>query len=459
MRFSNIYTFFGVFSEYPVTSKFSDSRIPITLAISSTLTLLGLAIFNALTQGRFAWSESTLRANWYPQNKSLSCQTATMEMGNSYFTQPYIARPEENSLKVNIGESRGSFRWTLQGVLQGPEGRDTGETGFYYKGGQLKCNITYISLTFNFQIQSYSYVMGAMCATPSLAKNTSDNYLSLITTFSVLDNTAPKFTVEVQNILQNQVYVLSRYYRELNFSANALPSTAFPPYTNPNNQLAAQPVPNRDIMQWSVWLDGFNYTLTQNYRDFNHTNPYMNPEPQGKLYVSPDPQPKSFDQGTVDLLNDDKSKLQIAAVGIGGIRPIPPNATLEEIQGLPAPMPLYVNLTESILAIMMDMAGKDLEGRALGTGYLCTVTSTPWKNPITILAMIIAGCSGPFGIALTVMLFIARRFDTHLSSKRENRLKHQSILTQSPLIGSESDDSRLESQMKAIRKGSNKGSW
>lgn len=383
-----------------------------------------------------------------------------MEMGSSYFTKPYINRTEENVLKAeDVGNSRGSFRWSLQSVLRGPEGQDTGETGFYYRGSPLRCNITSISLTFNFQIQSFSYAMGATCATPSLEENTLDNYLSLQTTFSVLDKASPKFTEEVQNTLQSQIFVISRYYPQLNFSANGLASTAFPPYTNLNNQLATKEVPNRDIMQWSVWLDEFNYTLTENYRDFNHSNPYMNPEPQGQLFVSPDPQPRNFDQGAVDLFNTGKSGLQVAAVGIGGIRPIPPNATLADIQKLPAPMPLYVNLTESVLAIMMDMAGKDLNGRALGAGYLCTITRTPWKNAIPMLAMVIGSCSGMFGAALTVMLFIARRFDSHLSSKRESSPTTESTSTQSPLIGSHGDGSILESQMKTSTRGSEKGSW
>ncbi|KAH9456972.1 hypothetical protein Pst134EA_020878 [Puccinia striiformis f. sp. tritici] len=81
---------------------------------------------------------------------------------------------------------------------------------------------------------------------------------------------------------------------------------------------------------------------------------------KGNLHISSaEKKPTSFDQGTLDLLRAGKSGLQIAVVGIGGIRPISPSATLAEVQLLPAPMPLYLNLTESILAIMMDTAGRD----------------------------------------------------------------------------------------------------
>jgi hypothetical protein len=100
------------------------------------------------------------------------------------------------------------------------------------------------------------------------------------------------------------------------------------------------------------------------------------------------------------------SNLQIAVVGIGGVRPIPLNGTLSEVQLLPAPMPLYFNLTESILAIMMDMAGEDLHQRVLGAGYLCTITRNPLKKPIPMIAMIFGSCSGMFGAALTIMLFV-----------------------------------------------------
>ncbi|PLW10159.1 hypothetical protein PCANC_03735 [Puccinia coronata f. sp. avenae] len=402
---------FGLFSEYPLTRNFKDPRIPMTVTILSALVLVGLITFNVLTQGSVSQTESVLRGHWHNKNSTLSCQPATMAMGNSYFTntQPTYAG-DNGELGRDAGEKRGSFSWSLQSVVRGPEGRDTGETGFYYQESPLDCNITGISLTYDFQIQSFSYSMRAMCVTPSVEKNTPDNYICLETRFSIVDRAVPRFTEEVQNILQAQIFGISKYYHELNFSANALPSTAFPPYNDLNNSLAQQEVGNRNILQWSVWLDGFNYTLAEKYRDFNHSYLYMQPEPQGKLFISgAEKNPTSFDQGTLDLLNAGKSGLQIAAVGIGGIRPIPPNANLTAIQQLPAPMPVFLNLTESILAIMMDMAGKDLDGRVLGTGYLCTITKTPWKKAIPMLAMIIGSCSGMFGAALTIMLFVARR--------------------------------------------------
>ncbi|KAA1096420.1 hypothetical protein PGT21_016383 [Puccinia graminis f. sp. tritici] len=452
---------FGLFSEYPLTRNFKDPRIPMTVTICSVLVLMGLILFNVLTQGSVSQTESILRGHWYIKNSTLSCQPATMVMGNSYFTNTQPTHPGDNKeLDKEAGEQRGSFSWSLQSVVRGPEGRDTGETGFYYEESPLRCNITGISLTYDFQIQSFSYSMRAMCVTPSVEKNTADNYICLETRFSIVDRAVPRFTEEVQNTLQAQVFGISKYYPELNFSANALPSTAFPPYTDLNNSLAQEEVGNRDILQWSVWLDGFNYTLTENYQDFNHSHLYMQPEPQGKLYISgAAANPRSFDQGTLDLLNAGKSGLQIAAVGIGGIRPIPPSATLAEVQLLPAPMPLYLNLTESILAIMMDMAGKDLDKRVLGAGYLCTITKTPWKKAIPMLAMIIGSCSGMFGAALTIMLFVARRYDSHLISKQEKRATSDSAVLDNPLIESERDELMLESQIEVMKKKPDQILW
>ncbi|EFP90065.2 uncharacterized protein PGTG_15913 [Puccinia graminis f. sp. tritici CRL 75-36-700-3] len=453
MGVCNFNSVFGLFSEYPLTRTFKDPRIPMTVTILSVLVLMGLITFNVLTQGSVSETESILRGHWYIKNSTLSCQPATMVMGNSYFTNAQPNHPE-------AGEQRGSFSWSLQSVVRGREGRDTGETGFYYQESPLRCNITGISLTYDFQIQSFSYSMRAMCVTPSVEKNTPDNYVSLETRFSILDKAVPRFTEEVQNTLQAQIFGISKYYPELNFSVNALPSTAFPPYTNPNNGLAQQEIGNRDILQWSVWLDGFNYTLPENYQDFNHSHLYMQPEPQGKLYISGvEVNPRIFEQGTLDLLNAGKSGLQIAAVGIGGIRPIPPNATLTEVQLLPAPMPLYLNLTESILAIMMDMAGKDLDKRVLGAGYLCTITRTPWKKAIPMLAMIVGSCSGMFGAALTIILFVARRYDSHLISKQEKRETFDSAVSDNPLTESERDELMLESQTDAMKKKQDQILW
>ncbi|WAR60340.1 hypothetical protein PtB15_9B279 [Puccinia triticina] len=493
MGFFNLNGVFGLFSEYPLTRTFKDPRIPMTVTICSVLVLAGLVTFNVLTQGSVSQTESVLRGHWYIKNNTLSCQPATMVMGNSYFTNTRPTHLEDNGeIDKEEGEQRGSFSWSLQSVVRGPEGRDTGETGFYYQESPLRCNITGISLTYEFQVQSFSYSMRAMCVTPSVEKNTADNFICLETRFSIVDRAyipilhfrmnkpgplstnwlyklirfcwltrVPRFTEEVQNILQAQIFGISKFYPQLNFSANTLPGTAFPPYKDLNNSLAEEDVGNRDILQWSVWLDGFNYTLAEHYHDFNHSYLYMQPEPQGKFYISgKEAKPTSFDQGTLDLLNGGKSGLQIAAVGIGGIRPIPPIATLTAVQLLPAPMPLYLNLTESILAIMMDMAGKDLDRRVLGAGYLCTITRSPWKKAIPMLAMIIGSCSGMFGASLTIMLFVARRYDSHLISKQERRVTSDSAVLDDQLMECERDRLTLEeSHAEVIKKQPEKRLW
>jgi len=444
---------FGLFSEYPLTRNFKDPRIPMTVTILSALLLVGLITFNVLTQGSVSQTESVLRGHWFKKNSTLSCQPATMVMGNTYFTNAPPRHLADKSGAVELeaedaGGKRGSFSWALQSVVRGHEGLDTAETGFYYQESPLRCNITGISLTYDFQIQSFSYSMRAMCVTPSVEENTPDNYLSLETRFSILDKAVPRFTEEVQNILQAQIFGISKYYPELNLSANALPSSAFPPYHEENNRLAEEEVGNRDILQWSVWLDGFNYTLTEDYRDFNHSHLYMQPLPQGRLFVGgKEGGPRSLEQGTLDLLNAGRSGLQIAAVGIGGIRPIPRNASLPDVLLLPAPLPLYLNLTESILAIMMDMAGKDLNKRVLGTGYLCTITKNPWKKAFPMLAMIIGSCSGMLGAAVTIMLFLARRYDSHLISKHKKARLCESALSHTRLIAAERAELILESQL------------
>lgn len=439
---------FTLFSEYPVTRQFNDQRIPIMLGICSTFLLLGLIIFNVVTQGSEIRTESVLRGHWYQQrNSNITCQPATMQIGNSYFTnkKPDLQGADTQS-DDPVTDYRGSFRWSPESIVRGPEGRDASAISFYYQESPLSnCNITFISLTFDFQIQSCSYSMKAMCSTPNVEHNTPDNYISLQTSFSVLDKTLPKFTEVVQNNLQKQIFGLSKYYPILNLSANALPSAAFPPYTKPNNSLADESVKNRDIMQWSVWLDGFNYTVSNNYHEINYTNLWMTPNPQGKLYTSPSATiPASFAQGTIDLFNGASSGLQIAAIGIGGIRPIPPNAKLPQIGELPSPLPLYINLTESILAIMMDQAGADLNDRVLGTSYLCTITKNPWRKTIPMLAMLIGSCSGVFGGALTVLLFIARRYDSHIVSKRKSRVKSSSLESNNSSLQTECEEIFLE---------------
>ncbi|PLW08672.1 hypothetical protein PCANC_22258, partial [Puccinia coronata f. sp. avenae] len=432
--------------------------------IVSVLVLVGLVAFNVFTQGYVYETESVLRGHWYTKNDSLSCQPAAMVMGNSYFTNSPPTHPGDNAEvdKEAASGKRGSFSWSLQSVTRGLEGQDTGETGFYYEESPLSCNITGISLTYEFYTQSCSYSIAAMCVTRSAEKDVMGNYtITLKTRYSTVDEAVPKFTAEVQRILQAQIFGISKYYPQLNFSANAFPSSAFPPYTDLNNRLAQQGIDNQDFLQWSVWLDGFNYTITDHYRDFNHSHLYMQPEPQGTLFLSDaEAQPVRFDEGLLTLIQrGGSSNLQIAVVGIGGVRPIPLNGTLSEVQLLPAPMPLYFNLTESILAIMMDMAGEDLHQRVLGAGYLCTITRNPLKKPIPMIAMIFGSCSGMFGAALTIMLFVARRFDSHLIMKHERRATADSTSSENQLMDYQPDELMLESQAQVLHKDRDRYPW
>ncbi|MBW0485458.1 hypothetical protein O181_025173 [Austropuccinia psidii MF-1] len=391
----------------------------------SILSLLGLIVFNTLTQGWDPQTESVLKGHWYPKNDTLNCQPAVMAVGNTFFTNR-VSNSSISSQMKDDEDPRGSFPWSIQGVLHGSEGRDAGETGFQYQETPLKCNITYITLSYDFRLQGFSYSMAAMCSTQSVKVESEDNYVILSTHFEIANNNLPKFTQKVQNSMQQQIYGISKYYPQLNFSRNSLNGSSFPPYSLVNNTLANESVLNRDILQWAVWLDGFNYTLAENYQEFNYSKLKEQPEPQGKMFLAPnDTQPTDFAEATLKLLARNPScGLQINAEGIGGIRPIPLNASSSEVSELPAPLPLYINLTQSILATMMDMAGKDVSGRVLGVSYLCTSTSSHMKKPWRMLALLFGSCSGAFGVAWTFMIFISRSYDTYLTARKTESLQN-----------------------------------
>ncbi|MBW0465218.1 hypothetical protein O181_004933, partial [Austropuccinia psidii MF-1] len=395
------------FSEYPTTRQFTHPKIPRVFLILSIASLLALVVFNTLTQGWESQNETVLKSHWYPKNETLHCQPAILSIGNSLFTNGVSKRSIYQRLR-NEQDPRGAFPWTICGVLHGSEGHDVGQTGFQYQDTPLKCNITYISLSFHFRLRTYSYSMAVMCSTQSVKVESEDNYITLSTEFSKASNNVPTFGVKIQDTIRDQISGILKYYSSLNLSENALSGSAFPPYSLPNNILANQRVEHKDIIEWETWMSMFNYTPTEHYQDFDHSQLYLQPRPQGRIQthlVSHEAQSMDFSEATLKLWNSPSSSLQINTRRIVGIRLIPLDASFAKIAKLPAPLPLYINLTQSILATMMDLAGKDVNGRVLGTSYLCTSTSRNMKRPLQLLALLFGNVSGAFGVAWTLMIF------------------------------------------------------
>ncbi|CAH7665744.1 hypothetical protein BY996DRAFT_4591640 [Phakopsora pachyrhizi] len=411
------------FSEYPLTKKFSDNKLSKTILISSILLFSGLIVFNVLTQGMVKSTESLLEPHYEEKNSSVACQPATMTVGNSFFTNGIQEDDSPGQSQTRQSkDTRGSFSWIIEGVVNGIDGEDT-QTGFQYQGSPLSCNVTSISITFDFQLQTFSYSICVLCSTRSVGKGLEEeNYVTLCTSFSLLNNVLPKFTNLVQANLQTQIFGLSKFYHLLDIPGNSLPPGAFPDYSSSNKTPSHIPIPKRDILVLSSWLDAFNYTPANNYIPFDPKHLYLQPKPQGKLYTSPeDTEPRDFPESFVEMVSKNSSGFQFSAIGIGGIRPIAINVSLSEaLKTVPDPLPLYINLTQSIFVIMMDAAAKDVNKRVLGVSYLCTMTKTSWKDFFPMLAMIFGSCSGTFGAALTLMIFLARRYDTHLESRRES---------------------------------------
>ncbi|KAG0143205.1 hypothetical protein CROQUDRAFT_96636 [Cronartium quercuum f. sp. fusiforme G11] len=301
----------------------------------------------------------------------------------------------------SINNNPGGFPWTIGNIAEAEDPSSTStDTGFRYRGDPMSCNATSASIIYHFAVQSFGYGL-------------------------------PAFTLSTQNIVQAQIFAFERFYQRLNLAANALPRSAFPPdYQTDPNSLAKVPITPTIVNELSAWIDGVSYVPSPNYIPYDGTDQAWQRAPQGTIRVGKSNSISNMSEAFRVTFINDTSGIQLGVAGMGGVRPIRNDTNLES---LVSPFPEIYDSSLNAMAIMMDMATADVDGKQLGATYTCADTHKEWKPLLSLFAVMFANSAGLFATALAAMIFIARRYDSRVL-KQEARLQTKTNCSNLPTL-------------------------
>ncbi|KAH9458788.1 hypothetical protein Pst134EA_018944 [Puccinia striiformis f. sp. tritici] len=400
---------FSSFGQYPITKEFSNQRITPILMISCGLVYAGLLAFNILTQGHGETSESLLLS--YPENSidesgtGTSCGPASLRLSDDIYTVE-TGNAENDPEGLGVAQSPGSFQWTIGDISRSSDAaRGKVYTGFLYDGDPMSCNVTSASFTYQFLDTNYKYSLCGLCFIPTYKFR-----VKLCTTFDLSTTNLPNFAKDLQLSLQNRLGNIDSAYGSLTFEPHTLPLSGFPPYYSSDQPdvYGNRTFTSNDFTQLTIWIGDINFVPSPNNKPVQN-NDHSDGTPQGNIFVHRDNKPSDFLSAFKTTGDASASGFQFSVLGIGGVRPL--GAQLNLGSNVPAPLSDLFHNSLSTLGWMMNAASADLNGRSIGTTYLCTKTRRKWKPFITLASVAIGSSSGVFGACLAAMIFLARKYD------------------------------------------------
>ncbi|KAI7933168.1 hypothetical protein MJO29_009878 [Puccinia striiformis f. sp. tritici] len=377
--------------------------------ISCGLVYAGLLAFNILTQGHGETSESLLLS--YPENSidesgtGTSCGPASLRLSDDIYTVE-TGNAENDPEGLGVAQSPGSFQWTIGDISRSSDAaRGKVYTGFLYDGDPMSCNVTSASFTYQFLDTNYKYSLCGLCFIPTYKFR-----VKLCTTFDLSTTNLPNFAKDLQLSLQNRLGNIDSAYGSLTFEPHTLPLSGFPPYYSSDQPdvYGNRTFTSNDFTQLTIWIGDINFVPSPNNKPVQN-NDHSDGTPQGNIFVHRDNKPSDFLSAFKTTGDASASGFQFSVLGIGGVRPL--GAQLNLGSNVPAPLSDLFHNSLSTLGWMMNAASADLNGRSIGTTYLCTKTRRKWKPFITLASVAIGSSSGVFGACLAAMIFLARKYD------------------------------------------------
>ncbi|POW23043.1 hypothetical protein PSHT_00525 [Puccinia striiformis] len=400
---------FSSFGQYPITKEFSNQRITPIRKFDLGLVYAGLLAFNILTQGHGETSESLLLS--YPENSidesgtGTSCGPASLRLSDDIYTVE-TGNAENDPEGLGVAQSPGSFQWTIGDISRSSDAaRGKVYTGFLYDGDPMSCNVTSASFTYQFLDTNYKYSLCGLCFIPTYKFR-----VKLCTTFDLSTTNLPNFAKDLQLSLQNRLGNIDSAYGSLTFEPHTLPLSGFPPYYSSDQPdvYGNRTFTSNDFTQLTIWIGDINFVPSPNNKPVQN-NDHSDGTPQGNIFVHRDNKPSDFLSAFKTTGDASASGFQFSVLGIGGVRPL--GAQLNLGSNVPAPLSDLFHNSLSTLGWMMNAASADLNGRSIGTTYLCTKTRRKWKPFITLASVAIGSSSGVFGACLAAMIFLARKYD------------------------------------------------
>jgi len=352
------------------------------LAIASLIVYAVLTVWNVFTQGKVDTYTSVVYQEFL-SSSNISCSPAVLDVGTLLYTSP-----------------TGMFNWIVQAVDNGVVGEFA--TALQYTGSSVTANITSFGLTYAFAQQTYKY---GVCANATfnepLQHSKSLNIaqpntivITLCADFDLSTANLPPWTISGQQKIQDRVFGLSQFFQRLSLPNGTFPSDSFPPYglnvTSP--PITDTSITPAKVLDTSMWMGGFKYLPS---KDGGTDHDIIRGDSDNVLNITQAFQ-ETYDAGATGFL--------LALAGIGGLM-------LKATTGEPA---VVTDMREYILSTgntMMNLASVDLNGRALGTSYLCTLTGSQWKPILSLIAVVLGNNAGMFAGILACLAFVAQLYD------------------------------------------------
>lgn len=354
---------------------------------------------------------------------NITCQAAPVKLGDDVFmvvTHSTNDRPPDLPQSPIVYQG---FRWTIFAIesTNNPGEGDT-RTGFLYTGQTMSCSITDVNSVYHFHDPNFQYGICGSCSPAD-----SSTAIRLCTSYDHLNTgmSGHKFTHLVRDAIESHMFdLIDRLYPRVSIPAHSLPLSAFPPdYSNAQEDLYGdQPIGRSVVSQMTMWLSNITWipSLDDNFGDSDVSLGSWNAltPPHGAIFVKNSTKPIDYFEAfkATDL---DGSGFQIAAMGIGQIRPLGDHYNLAT---MPTVLSSMFNYSFSINGMLMQLAGDDLHGKKLGVTYLCTKTRKKWLPVMKIVSVTVGSSLGVFSTFFAVMVALARRYDNHQKKvKRSNQ--------------------------------------
>ncbi|OAV89244.1 hypothetical protein PTTG_28755 [Puccinia triticina 1-1 BBBD Race 1] len=403
---------FSLFDEYPVMRRYRNRRIAPTILLISILLLIGLVIFNVLTQGQSLrykpfLSSQFFNGTMFPNGDNVTCQPAPMKLSESFFT----VVPAKDAPRVSV--STQGYQWTIYAVIP-PGGPTSGNTttGFLYSGEKLNCTSVYAHHTYTYETGNFKFNSCASCLL-------STNFTIKICT--MYDSATPKLPKFARLFYNNQpdlgFQTLDRIYRSMSIPPHSLPRSAFPPGYNEEQPDLNTSIEWRQVTQLRSWLG--NISLIP---------PPADGSSKEKIVIHNSTVVDTFFEAfkATDGV-EESSGFETDVKDIGVVKPL---GQVYNLTGMPKAWAEVFNESLSMNRGLMGAANRDLGGindKQIGVNYLCTNTTKEWQTVPNLVSVTVGSTLAVFSACFTLLVAMARKLDNF---QRKDVEMHQ--LTSSP---------------------------
>ncbi|POW22672.1 hypothetical protein PSHT_00882 [Puccinia striiformis] len=265
-------------------------------------------------------------------------------------------------------------------------------TGFLYSAGVLNCTMVRVSSSYRFQSRTFSFEFTIeLCTSYDSSSRTGINSNSY--TRDGIENTFGRHDSNQRTqINRTQVSRLKLGFAGIKLTPPAIPQGI--PYTTDTS-----------------WVQSPEGMITLDHS----TNRSATGE---DMYLRDTPVSNILDAYKATELAG-SSEFGITVIGIGDLYPLRNNRSLST---LPEVLQSMFNHTLNTNSFLINTAATELQGSEIAAIYLCINTRKQWMPFLQVLSATLGSSMGVFAAAFSVIVMLARRFDSR-HKKEEDRVR------------------------------------